>query len=118
VKKIERVTSILDNSRNGYFHDDVYETLKEPTDYEPWPVNSLLKRRITLCENLLETPVKALRLSVEQAQVRWKTKTVKSAGPIRPGSPNASGISTSYQDEGRTNESKAFDSIFLLQFEH
>jgi hypothetical protein len=81
----------LDYSRNGNFHDDVYETLKEPTDYEPWRVNSLLEKNHSR-EDLLETLVKVLKLCVE---LRWKTNTVKIAGPSRPRSPNASGISAS-----------------------
>jgi hypothetical protein len=44
-------------------------TLKEPSDYEPWRVNSLLERKITFCEDLLKTLVNALKLSVKQAEL-------------------------------------------------
>lgn len=82
----------IDHVLDADFMDCVFTTVEENGDF---PMSFILADRINTRQSILQKSVKALNLSVELAEDRWRTNTAK---------PPISATSTNYQDTGLTNQ--------------
>jgi hypothetical protein len=104
VKAISRATAEIGEVLSSDFAGYAFTNMSEEAS---WPYPFTLEKMIDTRQLILETSIKSLMISVNQAEERWQTNTARS--------PN-SGPSTSYQSPGSLNEgtNQALDSSYLL----